>query len=349
MLFEDLDTELNISSASSKYNTGSIAVLRNCNPEKRHEFWRRLPYKRIPGSEFKGCGINSLAFLEEITIGMATRLVANIQPDGTPVEQMINWLNRKSQTQIPFGKRLLFIHKYTPFVDINETKSLDFIDTQVMIRKRIWAIYKKIYDTIPENSCMLVKYERNETELFANSIDMTPGHTLILTKYKTTDGKVILASIDPQQANASIREIRLDDGYMISENAYKTLIIGNYYRGLSYIVGMNASCNTLVNMVIGLPDFESNRGVKDIAKFLLDKRPDLLKIPDGSIYGGGGGGGGGGGENESYIDIANLLEGFETHVDLIVDNGIIVHLDIQYCNTVKTIKSLKTTRKVKKK
>ena len=338
-----LDTDLKMTSASSKYNTGSIAVLRNCEPEKRHEFWRRLPYKRIPGSEFKGCGINTLAFLEEMTIAMATRLVANIHPNGTPVEQMIDWLNRKSQNHIDFEKRLLFVHKYTPFVELNETKSLDFIDTQVAIRKRLWAIYKKIYNAIPENSCMLVKYERNETELFANSIDMTPGHTLILTKYKTNDGRVILASIDPQQANASIREIRLDDGNMISENAYKSLIVANHYRGISYIVGMNASCNTLVNMVIGLPDFESNRGVKDIAKFLLEKRTDLLKIPDGTIYGGH--------ENQSYVDIASLLEGFETEVELIVDNGVTVHLDIRFIDgcKAKSTKSLRTTRKVRRK
>lgn len=247
-------------------NNDGFAILQNCNVENRWKCWNDvLKTGHLPHSENQGCGINALVFLSEMTIPDGTsqvkRLVETNNGIGTPMEDIVRWLNMKNKTTKTANNYYLLDTQL--FAYISKIQN-DYILSESVdkIKNNIYKLYKQIYDSLPIDSCIIVKFNRNMDELNHNNVRLTPGHTMVLSKY-VLNGEVVLSSIDPQQKQGP-RILKIDEweknGNKVSQGTYNSLVITNHYRSMSIIMVRNIinNHNSLKDLCIKLNEKPTN-------------------------------------------------------------------------------------------
>ena len=281
----------------------SLAVIKDCNIRERwdnfNEVWMN---GHVTGSNYVGCGINVLFILDEMNtytaIGKVRQLTNNPSSIGTSMTEMINLLNSKSQEKKSIEKRAFFKIKNIDFIIYNPDRiSINREPT----RNRLYIAYKFIFESMPDNSCMILKYMRNPDELQRERVTLTHGHTVVLTRILKGNGTSELYSVDPQ-AKEGPRLLKLSEwagDEMVSINSYNALVRDNWYRSFCIIEACSYTCNTLVNLCNNLPPNIVNMTqndlimVKNVSNYLSRHRQNII-----SIRGGG---------TESFEDISDLL------------------------------------------
>ena len=269
---------------SKHFREDKIAVRSNYNIREAYARWESMfpVEKRLPGTSHRGCGINALVFLAEMSPKHAIQNVIDanwIGNQGTPIEEMVEWLNQKAQKVSP-RKRLLFYEFTYSLVNPEEVSFMHAPMIRDRIKERLLDFYKMVFDDMDPDSIMLLKYERDVTELVCKGVNLTPGHTAVIGKCMNDASKMSLYFADPQGLVAP-REMSMDS---VSDRGFDALFINNYYRGISVVRAANADCSSLVNMILYLtPLNKDTKLLHSAAKFLDSNRQDLLASPKGFI------------------------------------------------------------------
>lgn len=291
----------------------SLAVIKNCNmPERWSEFQDTWMEGHVSGSEHVGCGINTLYLLGEMGKYAAINQVARATQSGhgTSMQEMVEFLNEKSQDRrlpqqrVMFSMNKLDLINYT--YDAQGQRIIDVFET----KKSIYNQYKLIFDNMPDNSCILIKYMRDPIELAQRGVNLTPGHTVALHKVNEPGGSKLYV-VDPQQKQGPTR-LKLDEWEqagmtqtpwvpgIISDGSYRSLVITNFYRSFWFITSCPYNCNSLVNICNRLPSNIANMtqieldNIKIVSKFLSKHRTNIITLR-------------GGDGNHRYEDISDLL------------------------------------------
>lgn len=238
----EFDTKTSLEMYDFQFRRKTLAVINNCNALDRYKQWSRLV-----GSEHVGCGINSIVFLNEMTKSKGEVEVSKLKHPpgcniGTPMEVIVEYLNKKSQQEREPEKRVMF-ELYREVLSDPEK------DTTDESRIRIFNFYIKLYNSMPKNSCIIVKLERDINELIKHNINLTPGHTIVITK----DDKGDLYSIDPQSLGDP-KKIKIEDwkkaGGKASIGTFNALIVDQYYRKAALIFAHHIDCSELMKIII---------------------------------------------------------------------------------------------------
>jgi len=155
--------------ATRMTESGTIAILPACDADKRCKMWLG-PLNQIGNI---GCGINILGFMGEIDWDNAQKGIAEARFGGTPFQYIVNWFNLKS-TNIGLTKQ--YHEKKYP---IDSMKGLD-------------DFFQDVKSKLPNNSCVLVKLNRNDDPT-KRPIGLTPGHYILLHK----DSEGVLHTYEP--------------------------------------------------------------------------------------------------------------------------------------------------------
>lgn len=139
----------------------NLLVFSNCFGNSRLNEWNNSGGTLL-GNKSIGCGINTLCFLGIFTKELGEHLVRNILPNGTTFLEMIYYLNELN------GSTTIYTEHVYNITTVND----------------ITNILNLIYQTMPDNSCTIVKLNRSTNML---------GHTLVFSKENN-----ILYTIDPQ-------------------------------------------------------------------------------------------------------------------------------------------------------
>ncbi len=272
-----------MSYASAEYRKNLLAVKKNYPLDVVWNAWvTQLPDKRLKGTQMRGCGLNALAFLTEMSVTKAEGLVPYLGNLGTPFEDIVNWFNNKSIAG-PIEKSLYFYKKTYNIVYPGEESNLDDVHVKTIIKDRILKAYNDIFNQMSNDSTTLIKYERNQAELTLHGVNLTPGHTAILGRQRDQ-----LYTADPQQISPP-KILKLD---AISDNAYNAIVKTNFYRTFNLIGAANIDCAFLVDLVLN-----NDPHSKTAAEFLKKKRPDVFNVPAG-FFGGA----------SSEIDVTDYLK-----------------------------------------
>ena len=140
---------------------GKLLVFNNCSGEASFNEWENTGGTLL-GNKSIGCGINSLCFLGIFTKELGQHLVRNILPTGTTFLEMMYYLTEISNTKV-----ILTEHNFN-------------IKTQ----QDLTNVLNAIYETMPENTCTVVKLNRPGGVL---------GHSVVFSRENNQ-----LYTIDPQ-------------------------------------------------------------------------------------------------------------------------------------------------------
>ncbi len=269
---------------SKRFREDKVAVRTNYNIREAYARWIKLFPKdlRIPGTESRGCGINALVFLSEMSVSHAKDNVIDqgyVGNTGTPIEEMVEWLNQKMQKVSP-KKRLLFYEFRYGIVSRAEVPHLNEPGIKQSIKNQMSFFFKMIFDDLELNSTTLIKYERDPVELVVKRISLTPGHTAVIGKCLDENNVPSLYVADPQGLQAP-RKINFEN---ISDGMFNSLIVHNHYRGISIVRAANVDCAFLVNMIhYMLPRNRETNLLHTAATYLESNRADLMATPTGNI------------------------------------------------------------------
>jgi len=136
-----------------------ILLLPNCDAAEKCPRWLGA----LNNVTNIGCGINALMFMGEIDENNAQRgFRGAVQGgQGTPFGHVVNWFNDRVKA---LDWRL----------DVKEIRY--YIGT----RENLQGFYRTVFNEMPENSCIIVKY--NRTPAAAAARGLTPGHYVVLSK-----------------------------------------------------------------------------------------------------------------------------------------------------------------------
>ena len=146
---------------SSSSRNVHLAIIPNCNAEKRCEGWQGA----LNGQQRVGCGINVLRFIEEMdgTTAAAGLKHAIDYGQGTPFGLVVDWFNHKAAQTAT--KAHFLEQKY-------------WIDT----RERLAGFLDSMYHNLDPDSCAIVKYNRPPQGSPRYKAGLTPGHYVLMFK-----------------------------------------------------------------------------------------------------------------------------------------------------------------------
>lgn len=166
-----------------------MLIWNNCHAEERCKRWNG--YLRPKSGKERGCGINSLRFLDAINANNIDVLFQNIDEPGLwdhgmPFDVVVEIFNIMLQNTPNFTQienHTSFIEEYKLPID-NADNIAEFFDT--------------LEQNMSENSCILVRLNRN-----GQPIELTSGHYIVITKF---EGKLI--TIEPHFSTEGSCEYR---------------------------------------------------------------------------------------------------------------------------------------------
>lgn len=175
-------------------NNDRILVLPNCNALQRCSRW----ITALNNVKTIGCGINALAFLQEIDDpNTAKGLTEARQNSGTPFAHVVAWFDTK-------------VKSIAPNYSVKETQ----YDIQTIIQMQ--GFFNSLSTEMPENSCTIVKY--NRSSFFALQHGLTQGHYVVISK---EGGKIF--TYEPLTSTIEHCDRRELKRGTVSENFFKVM------------------------------------------------------------------------------------------------------------------------------
>jgi len=179
-------THLRLNSILRGEANAAFLVLPDCNAEERCRLWQgfMLP----PSGANRGCGFNVLRFMSEI--------------DNTDAEDALPFMENGMEFEngLPFS---FIVDRFNGFVrntDQQYFEASDGYDYNIEEHKfaidgrdNIVGFFESLNQLMPENSCILVRFNRSENHLERG---LTSGHYCVITKFQ---GR--LTTIEPHTSN----------------------------------------------------------------------------------------------------------------------------------------------------
>lgn len=171
-------------------STKKLLVLPNCNILDRTRSW---PGPLLPksGTLNRGCSVNALRFLGEISVQSADSLLEEIDvgkySDVIPFSYIVDVFNNKIVNTEDFS------------LGEGSENSVEEARIPIDNTENIAYFFTTLEQNMPENSCILVRLNRSEA---ARGI-ATSGHDIVITK-----DNGILKTIEPYKSPAGALDIR---------------------------------------------------------------------------------------------------------------------------------------------
>jgi len=184
-----------------------ILILPNCNAAAKCPYWLGA----LNNVTTIGCGINALMFMEEIDENNAQKgFKQALQGKGTPFRHVVKWFDDKVKT-------------LNPSVSVKEiTYSIDTL-------KHLQGFYSSVFNEMPENSCIIVKYNRSiEAQ---QSKNLTPGHYVVLSK----EGVNKLFTYEPLTSTVGKCNRRELKNLTVSNNFFNVMSVNQGYISASIL------------------------------------------------------------------------------------------------------------------
>ena len=189
-----------------------ILILPNCNAAAKCPYWLGA----LNNVTTIGCGINALMFMEEIDANNAQEgFKQALQGEGTPFRHVVKRFDDKVKT-------------LNPSVSVKEIKYS--IDT----KKHLQGFYWSVFNEMPENSCIIVKYNRtNESQRLKN---LTPGHYVVLSKEAEMGvNKYKLFTYEPLTSTLEKCDKRELKNLNVSDNFFNAMSVNQGYDSASIL------------------------------------------------------------------------------------------------------------------
>jgi len=162
------------STAHTENPNKRLLILPNCNADVRCEHWMRA----LNGERTRGCGINVLRFMSEMTEEDAQRALQETRDigQGIPFSIIVNWFNHKyqrtgkNQSLNPFNRTL------DEYVIVEEVIDISSIEA-------LTRYFDILLGQLPPNACTIVKLNRHHA----------PGHYVLMSK----DAAGVLSTYEP--------------------------------------------------------------------------------------------------------------------------------------------------------
>ena len=186
-----------------------ILILPNCNAAAKCPRWLGA----LNNVTTIGCGINALMFMDEIDEQNAQKGFNHAsQGKGTPFSDIVKWFDNKVKT-LPGAH---------PSVSVKEIKY------SIGTKEHLEGFFRTVFIEMPENSCIIVKYNRPDKFLQHNNL--TPGHYVVLSKEVNK-----LFTYEPLTStwnNCNKRELK---NLTVSDNFFNVMSVANGYDTASIL------------------------------------------------------------------------------------------------------------------
>ena len=190
-------THLRMNAILRDENNAAFLVLPDCNAEERCRLWQG--FMRPQSGVNRGCGFNSLRFMSEID-NTNTEVVLQSMENGMEFEnglpfsylvELFNGFVRNTDQQY-------FEASDGYYYNIEEHKFA------INGRDNIVDFFENLNQLMPENSCILVRFNRSDNHLEHH---LTSGHYSVITKFQ---GHLI--TIEPHTSNPNTCEFYTYNG-----------------------------------------------------------------------------------------------------------------------------------------
>ena len=180
-----ITTNVEASAAITGDPNKRLLILPNCNADVRCEHW----VGALNGEQTKGCGINVLRFMSEMSEEHAQRGLqeAMASGQGTPFSIVVNWFNykyqktNKNQSINPFKRSL---HQYVIAEEVIDISSIEALTNYFNI----------LLSQLPPNACTIVKINRHPDPRQRPG-NLTSGHYVLMSK----DAAGVLSTYEPSR------------------------------------------------------------------------------------------------------------------------------------------------------
>jgi len=184
-----------------------ILILPNCNAAAKCPYW----VGALNNVTTIGCGINALMFMEEIDQNNAQEgLTQALQGEGTPFRHVVKWFDDKVKT-------------------LNPSVSVKEIEYSIVTKEHLQGFYSSVFNEMPENSCIIVKYNRSIKS--QQLINATPGHYVVLSK----EGVNKLFTYEPLTSTLEKCDKRELKDLTVSDNFFNAMSVNQGYISASIL------------------------------------------------------------------------------------------------------------------
>lgn len=193
----------------------SLAIIRNFNVEDKYKDWKNNGGTLLNDKQM-GCGINSMTFIGLFDRKEGIENLRNLNRNiGTPFSEIVSIIQHRD-----------LFHLYEEkIIRIKDDENKEF----AVSRTKLEVIVKELYNYIVNNSCTIIKFNRNP------DITLRPergkylalGHTVIVGKIHS--GMYI---VDPQQE--IIRQLCSNNNIYFIDNLVKDCNL-QCYESISFL------------------------------------------------------------------------------------------------------------------